>query len=208
MHKVQVGESLSFAWNTFKKRPGILIGGFAIGAVIMIIISSVLDTEDMDPSLTTFVMGVVSMVIGVIVEMGFTAFALRAHDSLESVRIKDLWHPTPFWKYLGIKILTGAIVVVGLILFVIPGVILSLGLMFGTYLVIDKHKGPIEALKGSWQMTKGNKWQLFLLVLTIIALNLVGFLAFVVGLLVTVPLSLLMMAHTYRKLGGASVAVA
>ena len=200
MHTVSVRESLAFGWNTFKNRPGILVGGFAVGAFVMILTSSILDTPNMDPGIASFIMGLASMVIGVFVEMGFTAFALRAHDSIDSVAIKHLWNPATFWKYLGAKIINGVIVVLGLILFIVPGIIAALGLMFSTYLVIDTHTGPIEALKESWRVTKGHKMQLFLLMLAIVLLNLLGFIALVIGLLVTVPVSMLAMAHAYRKL--------
>jgi len=75
-----------------------------------------------------------------------------------------------------------------------------MGLMFVPYLVIDRGLGPIESMKESWRVTKGNKWQLFLLFLALIGINLLGVAALVVGLLVSVPITMLAAAHAYRTL--------
>ena len=79
-------------------------------------------------------------------------------------------------------------------------VILAMGLMFVPYLVIDRGLGPIEAMKESWRVTKGHKWQLFFLFLALIGLNILGAIALIIGLLVTVPISMLAAAHAYRTL--------
>ena len=73
---------------------------------------------------------------------------------------------------------------------------------FATYLVVDRGAGPIEAIKESWRITKGHKWQLFLLMLTLILLNIAGIIAFVIGVLVTIPVTWLAVTHAYRALSG------
>jgi uncharacterized membrane protein len=75
-----------------------------------------------------------------------------------------------------------------------------MGLMFVPYIVIDRGLGPIEAMKESWRVTKGHKWQLFLLFLALIGLNILGAIALIVGLLVTIPITMLAAAHAYRTL--------
>ncbi|MFZ2886428.1 MAG: DUF975 family protein [Minisyncoccia bacterium] len=201
MNTFSVGTAIKFGWETFKKRPWILIGGFLAAMLVSGIASSLLDPgEDAPFTLMTLLMGIASLIIGMLVEIGLVTFSLRAHDSVETVKINDLWNPKPFWFYLAGQILVGVSVVVGLILLIIPGVILALGLLFSSYLIIDKQKGPIEAIKESWRITKGHKWQLLLFILAIIGLNIIGFLLLIVGLLVTVPVTMLAMVHVYREL--------
>jgi len=60
----------------------------------------------------------------------------------------------------------------------------------------------VESVRTSTKLTHGAKWRLILFVLALVALNLVGFLALVVGLLVSIPLSLLAFSHVYLKLKG------
>ena len=52
-------------------------------------------------------------------------------------------------------------------------------------------------------MTDGAKVDLFLFGLLIIGINFLGMLALMIGLFVTVPLSLIAYAHEYRRLSGA-----
>jgi uncharacterized membrane protein len=58
----------------------------------------------------------------------------------------------------------------------------------------------VESLRRSRKLTEGVKWRLVLFALAIAALNLLGFIALVVGLLVTIPISLLAFVHVYLKL--------
>lgn len=202
MKTLAVGELLRFGWEAFKKRPW-----FFIGAVLLIvIISGILSGLAPDPVQTPsdFVIALAVVILNVFIEMGLVAFALKAHADIEKVTLKDLWHPQRFWQYAVVKILTGIIVVIGLILLIVPGIIAALALIFATYLVIDKNLGPIEAIKESVRITKGHRWQLFLLALALIGINILGALALMVGLLVTVPVSLLAVAHAYRKLSAAA----
>ena len=54
----------------------------------------------------------------------------------------------------------------------------------------------------SHRLTRGHKWQLFGFVLLLLLINLLGLLALVVGLLVSIPVSTLAFVHAYRVLGG------
>jgi membrane-anchored glycerophosphoryl diester phosphodiesterase (GDPDase) len=200
MTQLSVKECLRFGWETFKKSPVLIAGGFLIGIGVMALSSLILDDTTQAPSLQTFLMGVANGVIGMIVEIGFVTFALRAHDNVGGLRVSDMWNPKPFWKYLAVQILVGITVLIGLVLLVVPGVIAAIGLLFSSYLIVDKGRGPIEAMKESWRVTKGNRWQLALLVLAVAVLNILGFMLVLVGLLVTIPVSMIAMAHAYRTL--------
>ncbi len=74
------------------------------------------------------------------------------------------------------------------------------------YLVLDGGKGPLEAIKTSFQSTQWAVWKIILLLLVLGLINLAGALVLLVGLLVSVPVSMLAMAHLYRTLSGAVVA--
>jgi hypothetical protein len=52
----------------------------------------------------------------------------------------------------------------------------------------------------NWRITKGHKVQLFLFGLALIGLNILGLLALVVGIVVSVPATWLAVTHAYRKL--------
>lgn len=201
MEKLKIKEAIAFGWETFKKRPLFIIGAFVLAVVVSGVTGAILDPGEGAPlTMTTILMSLASAVITLFVEIGLLTFALRVHDAVEKATLKDMWNPTPFiWYAIG-QFLVGFIVLVGLLLLVVPGVIAILGLMFTSYLIVDRGMGPIEAIKESWRMTKGHKGKLFLFTLTLLGLNILGFLALIVGLIVTVPISMLAVTHVYRKL--------
>jgi hypothetical protein len=67
------------------------------------------------------------------------------------------------------------------------------------YAVLDHH-AIVQSLRTSWAMTSMHVWKLagFLAVLGL--LNVLGFVVLVVGLLVTIPISIIAYAHVYLKL--------
>jgi uncharacterized membrane protein len=207
MPALPIGDCVRYGWETFKKRPWILIGAFALVVLISAIPGiltphpEIVEGQPAPPS-TPFamVMGLIGLAINFLVSLGLTNFALRAHDNIESVTIGDLWNPAPIWRFLGAELLALLIILVGLVLFLIPGIIASLGLSFAPYIVVDRGLGPVESLKESWRITKGNKWRIFLLGLALLGVNLLGLIALGVGLLVSVPITLLALVHAYRFL--------
>lgn len=59
----------------------------------------------------------------------------------------------------------------GTLVFVIPGVYIALGLYFFRQEVAVFDKGPVDALSGSWSLTKGNRVSLLLLGLVLAVLS-------------------------------------
>lgn len=107
-----------------------------------------------------------------------------------------------FFSWLAANILFGIMFVIGLVLLIVPGcyVLARYGLF--PFFILDKQVGPLEALKQAGEATEGIRWQVFLLFLACLILNLLGLLFFVVGILITIPVTLLALATVYRHLTG------
>jgi uncharacterized membrane protein len=209
MPTLSIGDCVSYGWETFKKRPWFLIGALLLAMIISAVPGVFGPHAEFGPDgqvirhpLTAFdaIVSIVSVIVSIFVALGLTTLALRAHDNVETVQLADLWNPGPFWRFLGAHILTVIIVALGFIAFVIPGIILAVGLGFVPFLVVERGLGPIEAMKESWRITKGHKWQLFLLLLALLGINLLGAMALVVGIFVAVPITMIAFAHAYRTL--------
>lgn len=134
--------------------------------------------------------------------MGIIAFFLAAYRNPETVRLAELWHPRPFWKYLAIFVLETIAVGIGLLLFIVPGLVAMVFFMFATILVIDRELGPLAALKESARLTKGNRWPLLGFVILLTLMFLAGALAFGLGLLIVYPIMCLSVMHAYQQLSG------
>jgi uncharacterized membrane protein len=82
----------------------------------------------------------------------------------------------------------------------LPGIYFAIRFYLFIYFIVDKKAGIIESLKRSWEITKGQAWNLFLFNLVLLAINLLGAICLLIGLLVTIPISELATAFVYRKL--------
>jgi len=59
------------------------------------------------------------------------------------------------------NLLVYAIVGIGFLLFIVPGIIFACRLSFVPYLVMDKGLDPVAAIEKSWFMTRGHGWRIF-----------------------------------------------
>ena len=91
-----------------------------------------------------------------------------------------------FNKYLNIvlaNLLMMALVGIGLIVFIIPGIIVLCRLAFVPYLVMDQDLGPVPAVETSWKMTRGYGWTVFGMALLALPIIFAGFLLVFVGVI-------------------------
>lgn len=207
---LSVGSFIKFGWENFKKRPWFLIGA----SIVYIIISWVLSffTEMLtriiassSNELTGDLVGfVLSFAVGVLIGMGFIALFLRAHDDIATASLSDLWHPKNFWNYLGVYVLANIIILGGFILLIVPGVIAMTAFLYAPYAVIDKGLGPVEALKYSARITKGNRLRILALLGAMGLISILGALALLVGLFVAIPVTILALVHSYRSFAQAA----
>jgi uncharacterized membrane protein len=90
--------------------------------------------------------------------------------------------------------------IVGFMLLIIPGIYVAVTYNWFAYLIAEKHYGAKESLKQSARLVDGARWQILKFFFAIVGLNILGLLALVVGLFVTVPMSMIAGALIYRAL--------
>jgi uncharacterized membrane protein len=148
-----------------------------------------------------------SLLIAQPVDYGISFASLRAarRDKLE---IKDMF--AAFKNYVNVvlaNLLTGAIIIIGLVLLIVPGIIFACKLAFVPYLVIDRKMEAIEAVKESWRMTGGYAWKVFLIGLLAIPISIAGLICFGVGIifaLMWIRLAFASLYHAVSVLGQTS----
>ena len=186
------------------KKPWFIMGSFGF-ALIVSGVSGVIAQgliENSADLISTSIVNIFDIfVVQVFVGMGLTAFALKADNKTEDLRFSDLWAPHRYWKYLATSVLVSLAGLAGILLFIIPGIIATVLLIFAPYMVIDKGYGPIEAIKMSFDKTKEHFWGIFLLLTAVIVLNILGALFVGIGLIVTIPVSFFAVIHAYRMVG-------
>ena len=205
--QLTAGAFIQYAWETFKKRPWFLVGMEACVMAVAFFSSFVTNfvTLFLHLPMTGVVGGLIQLVvflinytIQIIFTIGILTVAIKAHESVETVRFSDIWNPEPFWRYLATCLLSFLIILVGFLFFIVPGIIASVAFVFAPFLTIDKGLGPIEALKESARITKGNRWHVFALSVAYLFMMLLGLMAFIVGFLAAAMIFRIALVHAYR----------
>jgi uncharacterized membrane protein len=197
-----IGSAVRLGWETFKLRPWFFIGASAIivlaYAALAVVGSSVgvLGTSE-GPSLVATAVGIF---VSAPINMGILAFSLAAHANPETVTLSVLWHPEPYWKFVGTSILFWIATGMGIPLLFLPGLVGLVFFMFATFIVIDQELGPFDAMKESMRITEGHRWQLLGLNAAFVLILFAGFLALGVGVFVAIPVIMVATAHVYRVL--------
>jgi uncharacterized membrane protein len=200
-----MGEALSFGWNTFKANVGFFIVLLIIVGIVQSI-PSALQTAS-DNASVELLGAVLGIVIGMFVQIGTTRIALKFVDG-QKAELSDLFSRYEvFFSLLIAGIIVGIAVMVGLILLIVPGIIIGIIFSMYGYVIVDRGLGPIDALKRSAAITDGARLALFGFAIVLMLLNIVGFLALVIGLFVTIPISMIAMAYVYRKLDSQTAVV-
>jgi uncharacterized membrane protein len=103
----------------------------------------------------------------------------------EGPEVGDLF--VPYQRAFFASVLTNLLLLVcigvGMVLFIIPGIIAGVRLSFAPLLVVDEGYGPMDAIGESWRRTRGYFWTIFGAGLLSIPIMLVGLLLLVVGLI-------------------------
>jgi hypothetical protein len=89
---------------------------------------------------------------------------------------------------------------VGSLACLIPGVWFFSTYGLATLYVLDRGLGPVNALQASAQATRGQRWGVFRVLFAVLFVNVVGAFACGFGLLVTIPVSMMMLVSLYEQL--------
>ena len=92
-------------------------------------------------------------------------------------------------QYLNIilaRLIVVALVIIGLVMLIIPGIIIGCRLVFVPFLVMDKNMEPMKAVEKSWQISKGHGWKVFFMAILSFFLLIAGVIVFIFGILISI----------------------
>jgi uncharacterized membrane protein len=213
-----VGGALSDGWAAFKQNAGLYIGMFLVYMVIYGVMAGItsgigsvfnIGGEQLASSKSAGVLAFVglwvfssNLIVGIISMALMTGYQMAAVKAMRGGQpeFTDLFSTFPYLIPLGIAWTLYMLAILGgMVLLIVPGVIIALGFSQFALLVIDRKLPAIEALKTSWAIMRGYKAWFIVLGLALVGINLLGLLALLVGLIVTVPLSSVIQAAFYKR---------
>ncbi len=142
----------------------------------------------------------ISYLFDAFVGVGFIYAFLKGYGD-EHVEISDLFSGASYYvNYIIANILYALLVMVGIILFIVPGIIWAVKYQFYKYYIIDDKCSAIEALQRSASLTEGYRWDIFCFDILVGLINFVGVLALVVGILFSIPMTAMAEVALYKGL--------
>lgn len=201
MEKFSKSKAIAFGWEVTKKNFWFFFGLLIIVFLVQNVPESLAKSlQKSSLSLSLFIR-FISFIVNTIVSIGLVKVSLKLYGDTDKPRFTDLFsYYDLFFKYFLANLLFILAVCVGLILLIVPGLILLIRCQLYNYLIVDKGMGPIESLKKSFAMTRGNGWNLVLFDLLVLGICLLGVLAFLIGLFVAIPITLMATVFVYRFL--------
>jgi len=193
---------LRFSWETTKSRFFFLLGALIVAffAPFIPLIFGLLVGESV-PFLS-LLFSFAGWLLQMLVSLGLIKVFLGICDE-EEVNISDLFLCYPYLvRYIVALLLYVLIVMVGTLLLVVPGIYFAIRFVFHPFIIVDEDVGAIESLKRSWAITAGSVWNLILIAIIIMAVNFLGMLLLLVGMIFTYPFSIVAAAYIYRQLSG------
>ena len=122
--------------------------------------------------LATWVVAIIASMFGVAAATRIASLAalgrkpLLGDALLQALRV--------FWPLLGATLLSGLAAMVGVFMFIIPGVIISLGLVFVAPVVVIERTGSLDAIARSWWLTQGRRLKILGAILLVVFLMMVA----------------------------------
>lgn len=207
-----ISSILSSSWSLYKQRPFFYIGlqlvPLGIVGVFNFVTSFITNPSGgSEQTVSALLIGLMSLFLQLIswalmifMNAGVTVANIEAVDNKHPT-LSTIFHQKKHFISYGIAIvIMGAVGFAGFIFFIIPSIIWAVVSMFTLYILVDKSVGPIHAMSQSIEMTKGIRLKLFMFLVVTGMINIFGAMVFIIGLLVTLPVTTIAFAKLYAEL--------
>jgi hypothetical protein len=178
MHLDAIGELFSKSWSLYVKRFKSLILIYLL-PLALIILGEALDARQ---TVSALFVGSILMFLAIILSVAAAIALITTIDKGTDFIASYQAGFKSFWAWIWIAILAELAIIGGFVMFIIPGIILSVQLAFAIYVLVLEDKHGMQALVQSREYIKGYWWAYFgralLLCLVICALMFVAYLPF------------------------------
>ena len=174
LRPLSVGEILDTSFSLYRRHFGALATVALVCTGVPLLLRLFLEAGGgLFTNVTLFALYVISLVVLSLVAMGATVFIVSESYLGRPISAREaLRRSTPYiGRILVCSLLMAVVVGLGFLFFVIPGFILGVGLALAIpAVVIEPRTSASAALSRSWELTRGARWRIFGLGLTLLVL--------------------------------------
>jgi len=212
---LDIGEIISTSWMIFKSQMGMLIAASAVIMLVNIaaalpanIIQQLIGSRMVPRNaeiaflILSFFLAFLSWMFQIFTGVGLTLFFLKVARG-QPAEIGDLFRGGPYFlRALGAGFLFTLMIVFGFLLLIIPAIILTLMFWPYLYVLVDTDPPGVDCLGRAREITRGTWLTIIAIYFVTVGVNMLGTLACCVGLIFTIPLSLLFYTVAYCRMTG------
>lgn len=190
-----------FSFHQYRKYASFVLGVMVTYFILGIIpqIYFVLRAPE-NPTTQTQIISVILTFVQLFIGLGFIKTMLLLIDD-KPVEVADLFNNfRGFFSYALAYFLYIIAVMIGLFLFIIPGIFILIRFQFYPYFILENGDSSFAALKKSFFLSQNLTLELLLYGIAVVALNFAGVLLFGIGFLFTYPLTTMATAVIFKGL--------
>jgi len=167
---VDTAQLKSRAKEQIRGKWGVAIGTVLFANIILEVDFAYRVTSELGAEGLSYSINLIALLLGGVISVGLCRFLLNMATGREEARFDNLFSGFNIYlKTLGLNILITLAVVAGTLLFIIPGIIVSLMFSQAFYILSeDPSKSITQCISESVNLMTGHKWELFYLELTFI----------------------------------------
>jgi glycerophosphoryl diester phosphodiesterase family protein len=206
------GEGFGFAWRVMASEPLVLMlltVGFVASQFVALLGHAIHwaaanSGAHLGGWVVDGILSIVNLPIQALFVMGVWRVALNTARGRKP-RLEDLYELGPYNSAFLWMVVASLGIWLGLLLFVVPGLILGLRWAFGIPLIFDRGVDGVESLRQSWILTRGHTLRLVVFGVLAGAILVLGTLVCGVGLFPALGFVTLAATHVYLRLSGQPV---
>jgi hypothetical protein len=192
--------AINFAWHTFKKHYGLLTANLLTIFCAWVILEAVVIAGQQFGILLWTLAHLAFLIFFAGMEVGLIKIGFALYNGEEPTYSDMFTHLTLGPTFLAGQLLYLLIVVVGLVLVLIPGIYLSIHYMWFGFCIVSGETNLVRSFQQSAILSAGSKIHLFAIFALLFIFNFLGACILGLGLLITIPLSVLTLTAVYRQL--------
>jgi len=210
LHAFEAGRAFRDGWKGFNRNAGTLVGFTVLAAVVLGLLQALqyglgaagINNPDSLGGITVLLFGIALLqaIVGLV-------FSIALLDGgLQSVRGRTLAFSELFGKVaevpnlIGLQLFGGLAVLLGLLAFLVPGIYLAVAYVFAGMALVDRPQSFVDALNSSRRLVTPHWFDVTLFLLAVCGVVVLGYLACLVGGVVSVPVGFCMVAAGYQQL--------
>lgn len=219
VRQIDIGWTFTATWELFKVHFGILIGIFLIMMAASTLTSIVLFVLRMavfimtgmgqQPDFATPItigFSIFSNAMMQLVNLWFTIASIRMLLQVSRNQPADFGlflQSGPFMlRSFFATLLFAIMTLLGLLLFIVPGIYVMLTFWNYNYFIVDRNCGVMESFRLASVHAQGNRLSILVMFLITMGLSLLGMMAFCMGWIATVPFCMLILVISYLTMTG------